>query len=111
MKKKEVREVVYCDNCKKENYVTACMHCGIEHCWECREIAGKEYPHSVYSSGSGDGYYCSKCDKELTIIGDDAIHKAYRTIAYLRKELDSWLLNFKVRQEKAEAKLKSLQEI
>lgn len=52
MKKILPVELNYCDGCgKQQDYLIGCMSCGVEHCYECRESAGKEYPHSVHCSG------------------------------------------------------------
>ena len=108
MKKMELKETTYCDHCGKETYVTACMRCGTEHCWECRKTEGKEYSHGVHFSGSGDGYYCSKCDEELAQSGGDDRHAAYREIAALRNEAEVWGADFQRRQKAAEARLEAI---
>ena len=108
MKKTELKEVTCCDHCGKETYVTACMGCGIEHCWECRKTEGKEYSHGVNFSGSGDGYYCSKCDAALAKNGDDERHTAYRAVASLRLEAEAWGADFQRRQKAAEARIEAL---
>lgn len=108
MKKTELKESTYCDHCGKENYVTECMRCGTEHCYECRKTEGKEYSHGVHFSGSGDGYYCSKCDAELMKSGGDERHTAYRAIASLRLEAEAWGTDFQRRQKAAEARVEEL---
>jgi len=108
MKKTELKEVTCCDHCGKETYVTACMCCGTEHCWECRKTEGKEYSHGVNFSGSGDGYYCSGCDAALTKSGGDERHAAYRAVASLRHEADAWGTDFQRRQKAAEARVEAL---
>ena len=62
---------------------------------------GQEYEHAVHISGSGDGYFCHKCDntppekvKEL--------HHAYKKIQALRDIETNWHKNFKVRTDVAE---------
>ena len=99
-------EVHCCDSCgKQENYVTTCANCGTEHCYECQKTEGKAYPHGVYVGGSGDGYYCKKCDAELTKAGTDKKHKAYLGIASLRLEAAAWSADFERRRKDAEAKM------
>jgi len=105
MKKTELKEVTCCDHCSKETYVTACMRCGKEHCWECRKTEGVEYHHGVYVSGSGDGYYCSECDSILTKAGDNERHSAYRAVMSLRREVDVWGTDFQRRKKDAETRL------
>ena len=108
MKKMVLKEIYYCDSCGKEAYVTPCLKCGVEHCWECRKTEGKEYPHSVYATGSGDGYYCSSCEAILKDTGSDERYVAYRVIASLRKEEEVWGTDYQRRRKIAEERLKAL---
>lgn len=109
MKKTELKETTYCDHCGKEGYVTSCIKCETEHCWECRKLHGKEYNHGVFVCGSGDGYYCNKCDAELTRTGLDKMHAAYRVIALLAQESRDWNKEFDLRVKAAEDALLSAQ--
>lgn len=112
MKKIEPIEVTYCDHCKKRvDYATKCMRCGVEHCWTCKGRAGKSYNHGVHVSGSGDGYYCLKCDAALAADGGDAVYNSYRDIANLRRQLDDWSRDFRLRQVAAETRLREMQEL
>jgi len=109
MKKTIQKQVDCCDACAKEDtYVYACKNCGTEHCYDCRETEGKEYSHAINFSGSGDGYYCNKCDTELTRTKADKSHAAYRRIEALRNEAKAWGDDFRKRSDQAEAALKAL---
>ena len=108
MKKIVQKEVHVCDKCGKETYPDPCLGCGTEVCYECQPKHGKNYRHSVYFQGSGDGFYCSPCDTKLTEGGTDARHNAYCAVKSLKDELEAWHTDFKRRQEKAEDALKSL---
>ena len=108
MKKIIQKEVQFCDQCGKETYCGACLCCGIEHCYECREIHGVEYPHAIYFSGSGNGYYCKSCNAKLAKQNSDVLYNAYLAIAVLRREAERWSLDFKARSDKAESNLKQL---
>jgi len=100
----------FCDVCGKEvSGYSNCDHCGKEYCYECSKTELKEYKHSVYCSGSGDGNYCHKCDAELIASGDKK-HIAYRNIANLRNENRGWNEDFKRRSDAAESELSKLQE-
>ena len=108
MKKTLSKEVTVCDQCNKEAYVETCLKCGAEFCYDCRKTCGVEYPHGVYFSGSGDGFYCNKCDSELKATGVDPLHSAYLKVKYLRDENTSFARNFKARTNDAEAEIKRL---
>lgn len=109
MRKTIQKEVDCCDACAKEDtYVYACKNCGTEHCYECRETEGKKYNHAVNFSGSGDGYYCNKCDARLTKTKENELHVAYCHVQSLRNEATAWSDDFRKRSDKAEAHLKAL---
>jgi len=108
MKKTVQIEADCCDSCDEQGYVTKCLSCGTEHCYECRKTEGKEYKHAINFSGSGDGYYCNKCDAELTKNKTDKRHTAYRHIESLRNEAKAWSDDFTKRSDEAEATLKRL---
>ena len=109
MKKTLPVELNYCDNCgNQHDYLTACMSCGIEHCYECRKTAGKEYPHAVHCGGSNDGYYCRPCDRKLSISGTDKRFAAYREIEALRAECSEWGAAFERKRKVAEAAVTAL---
>ena len=108
MKKTIQKETHVCDKCgKEESYITACMNCGTEMCYECWEKHGKKYNHAIYFQGSGDGSYCNLCDVKLTAAGTDKRHNAYRAIKSLKDELEAWHNDFKKRQEIAEKAVKA----
>lgn len=110
MKKIIKKEVCFCDLCKKEsNYPTPCLGCGSEVCYECQKKSGVVYPHAVHLSGSGDGFYCDKCDAKLWRNGTDKLHGAYRAVAALRTEAMAWNKDFTQRRVAAEELLKGLQ--
>jgi hypothetical protein len=107
MKKQMLEIKHFCDICKKEsNEWNCCNNCGKNICYECKKTEAKEYTHSVWASGSGDGLYCLQCDQELIVSGN-AKHAAYRTIESLKRESNGFYTDFKSRAEKAELKLKS----
>lgn len=109
MKKIIMKEVTFCDKCKEEDsYPDTCLCCGTQMCSTCAEKHGIEYPHSVYCSGSGDGFYCKPCDAKLTASGTDMLHKAYQVIQSLRSELEDWSRAFKQRAKAAETLVKTL---
>ena len=111
MKKQITVEGHSCDVCGAEvsaGYVSTCMHCGAEHCWDCSKTEGKAYQHGVYLGGSGDGYYCNGCDVSLTKNGSDPRHREYRAIESLRREAEEWEMIFRRRKKAAEEKLEAL---
>ena len=105
--KKEV-ELTSCDICGSTQCFNRCLECGVDHCFDCRKEHGVEYKHAVYSSGTGDGYYCLACDEQLTHDGNDSLHNAYLEIYSLRQEVEQNYLSFKDRSDKAESMLKKL---
>lgn len=109
MKKTMSKEVLLCDLCGKEqSYMEKCMNCATEMCYDCQKQSGRKYAHSVYCSGSGDGFYCNACDVSLTASGTNDRHKAYRAIKSLKNELHAWNEDFEKRHEAAKKHLKSL---
>lgn len=106
MKITVMKEVTICDCCETEAYLTACLNCGVEHCYECRAKYGKTYEHAVHFSGSNDGYYCKKCDADLIEGPDTRQHKAYRKIEALRNEVKAWSSDFQFRAAKAEEEVR-----
>jgi len=108
MKKTVLKEVDCCDVCGKDDYVTACMSCGVDHCYDCSKTEGKKYPHAVNFSGSGDGYYCNTCDHEMAISGGNPLHAAYQKIESLRDETKAWFVDFKKRADSAEEWLSAI---
>ena len=117
MKKTILKEVTFCDCCGEETYVTQCLRCGTEHCYECRKKVGKDYTHSVHCSGSGDGYYCNICDHLLRKTKEDEIHSAYVEIDNLGterikilKEIDTECKFAKIHLEQLQQKAKHVKE-
>ena len=104
------KEVSFCDNCGKEEYVQACLGCGVEHCLECRRKMGVEYKHAVHFSGSGDGYFCHKCDNAPPEEVNE-LYWAYYQIQALRDIEKTWRRNFDVRAKVAEEALRELLEV
>ena len=105
MKKQITIDKSFCDFCGKEaSGYSQCMCCGKDLCYGCLKTEAKEYPHSVYCSGSGDGLYCLQCDRNLRD-SDDNLHAAYRKIESLRNELKGWSEDFKKRCNDAEAEV------
>jgi hypothetical protein len=110
MKKVMRKEVEFCDGCNAETYVTACMKCGVDHCWQCQEKWGVEYAHGVYVKGSGDGYWCKPCDVQMSESGSDELYLAYVAIRQVRDEMIAFNAEWSQRKDAAESRLKQLQE-
>lgn len=111
MKKIVQREVHACDVCGAEHdWPQVCMKCGKELCYNCRDKEGVTYECAVFHSGSGDGFYCKPCDKELTKSRSDKKHNAYRCIQSLRDEQEGWSTDFRKRTKVAEELVQSLRE-
>ena len=100
-------EVSFCDACGLEEHVRVCLGCGVEHCWDCRRKMGHLYRHAVHFSGTGDGYFCNKCDNNPPEKVKE-LHQAYKGIQSLRNEELEWHKNFKVRVDAAEGELDKL---
>ena len=104
------KAVSFCDECGKEVHVQSCLGCGVEHCFECRRKMGSEYEHAVHFSGTGDGYFCHKCDKTPP---EDVkeLHLAYQKIRALRNVEKNWHTHFDTRSKVAEEALEALLEV
>lgn len=113
MKKTVTKEVYVCDCCDREEVYAhnVCLKCGKQYCYDCRKDMGIEYAHDVYCTGSGDGFYCHPCDKELTAAGTDQIHSTYRKIRALRNERLGFEAEFEKRRKEATEKLERLQKL
>lgn len=97
----------FCDFCGKEaSGYTNCFLCGKEFCYDCRDKEGITYNQGDHFS-SHDGLYCHECDRKALESGDE-LHEAYRSIKRLNREENGFYVEFKKRQEKAEAYLKQL---
>jgi hypothetical protein len=109
MQKKIKKVVSFCDECGKEDmYLTKCLFCGVEHCYDCTKTKGKKYAHGVHVGGTLDGYYCNECDSKLTASCKNNLHNAYITISDLRDEEHRFYEDFKKRQDSAEKKIEKL---
>lgn len=105
MKKKTMIEQVFCDVCGANTWDgNACQRCGKHFCYDCREAHCIEYSHAVHFSGSGDGLYCTDCDKELRETGDKK-HQLYLKIKSLCDEAKGWNEDFMARCKTTEAEL------
>lgn len=107
MKRLTEVELTFCDACGKQSWVTTCLACHADHCWECEKVLGVLYQHGVYASGSGDGYYCAACDARLTREGTDPQHRAYRVVRALKDEAKAWGADFERRTKIAEARVQA----
>lgn len=105
MKKKVTKTVVICDSCHKEDYTQKCLGCGKDFCYDCQTKKGVTYSAGVFTSGSGDGFYCHACDKSNETF---AVHQAFAAIRDLRVELDRWNQDFNKRKIAAEAHLEEI---
>jgi len=105
MKKIVEKEVHFCDSCGKETYVSQCLVCVAEYCWECEKKEMVEYKSGVWSSGL-DGHYCLRCNSELLVNKNNPIHELYVRIKYLRMENESWYKEFKKRADATEKELR-----
>jgi hypothetical protein len=106
MKKTIKKEAHYCDVCnKEEDYISECLGCGKEFCFDCKDKHGYEYSYKVYFRGWGDGYYCNECIKGLTKSKESARFNAYLRIQELKEESESIYDEFKKKQEKAEKEI------
>lgn len=107
--KEKTVTVFICEECGKEfdyeHY--KCLGCGRSVCFDCRETL-KEYHSVLFHAGSGDGYFCPKCDSTPPD-RVRVLHEAYRVIESLRSESKSWNEEFRRRTNKAEAKLRAAQ--
>ncbi len=108
MKRTMPKAVLFCDICEKEpkyQYLNTCMGCGKEICSECSDKGLMiKYAHSIWASGSGDGYFCVDCDKAPSR-NISEIHQKYLLILRLRRESDLFYKDFKERCDKAEKEL------
>ena len=68
---------------------------------------GHEYEHAIHFSGTGDGYFCNKCDNDPPENVKE-LHQAYRRIQSLRNEEKEWHEHFRVRASVAEEELERL---
>lgn len=113
MKKEKTIEVKVCDVCGDDNHVyEECLCCEKNFCYDCAKTSGTDYPHAVYASGSGDGYFCHACKETILSTPNHKLYKllmAYLAITCLRSEMDASYKNFEERSRELEAKLKSLQ--
>ena len=111
MKKQKTIEVDICDFCGTDEQIyNCCLGCGKHACYECvsKKKVGVKYSHSVWASGSGDGFFCNQCaTTPSTKIAN--LLRAFLRIAALRTESKAFGEDFTKRGEEAGAYLKSLQ--
>ena len=105
-----MKESIFCDACGQEGYVTPCLRCGREFCYDCSKNYAVEYSYSVFFSGGDNGLYCLSCNEEMLIKGKDDLFNAYRRIKILSSEYKLFHKDFKHRSDVAEKLLKSLTE-
>lgn len=118
MKTKQERTVFKCDFCNKiaGDYAEHCLKCGKDVCIDCR-ISGKvgiEYSHSVHCNGTGDGWYCNKCDGELRSrlsqgLPKDPLHTAYVAIHDFKIHIEQQYRDNTAEKNRLEANLKKAQ--
>ena len=104
MKKMVEKELTFCDECDKGEYVYKCMGCGSEYCYDCRKLLLKEYNQSVYFTGGGNGYFCKDCDIDPPV-RIKKIHSLYKAVEMLKNEINGYYKEFEVRQKEAEEQL------
>lgn len=110
MRKIVEKEIEICDSCGTDDCVfNECASCGKHYCYNCNKTrhVGKEFPHSVYCSGSDDVYFCTGC-LSVPTPRTVAILAAYQTISLLRAENKAWYEDFKQRSDKAEAEVRKI---
>ncbi len=96
--------VAQCDFCgDSSNVWYKCRSCKVDACYDCKKKHGTEFNHSVYCSGSGDGWYCTTC--MATQKSDDAL-PLYMAIRDLRNELKRFQDEFDRRRADAETRLR-----
>lgn len=105
MKKQELRDITYCDNCGSSDHVYdryRCLGCGKDHCYDCHKSLGTDYPAGVGFTGSGDGYFCSACLTNPPNEQTGQLILAYRVLLALREEREIYYRAFEVRTKLAE---------
>lgn len=107
MRKKQTIINKYCDICaREEEAFDTCLCCGKDFCISHAKTMGVEYLFSVNFGGSGDGFFCKKCDIELS--NDNTthplyrLHEAYKEIKYLRDEAKEYYKKLEKRGDEAE---------
>lgn len=106
MKNQKTIDVAVCDFCgENDDCYSHCEDCKKDVCYDCEKTRGVEYAHSVYCTGSGDGWYCSACDA----ISKTKKHTAYMSIRSLILESRAFYDDFRKRSDAADAALKKLQ--
>ena len=109
MKKIVSKEMLFCDNCdKEESYMYSCAICGIEYCHECGKDRYVKYSAGVVWGGGDDIRYCNVCHEKLLQNNNDPVFKAYRKINYLKNERDRFYEYHTKKCDAAEAALKKL---
>lgn len=122
MKQKLWREVKVevCDHCGKEDYMNKkCLCCGVEHCYDCRKdlTIGIIYPAYIYCSGSGEGYFCQKCNVMLLSTPQQrkmdpvqrrtsVLHGAYIAVYRLQQDMEEVKNTFEKRRKQVEGHMR-----
>lgn len=90
-----------CDFCDEHEAHYQCDGCEKDVCYECRERVGITYIHSLFCHGTGDGFYCHKCDETCK----SELHDAYRHMRTLRRTVDDVLTRVRAQAKEVEAKI------
>lgn len=108
MKKTVQKEINACDFCCcVDECYTKCLRCGKDVCYSCESVKGIEYPHSLYFSGSFDGWYCLECDAK----DDSELHNLYLKIKAIRREAKCVTDDLKARNDEIESRIAQLRKI
>jgi hypothetical protein len=108
MRIKRVETIKQCDVCHKEAFAT-CLCCGKDFCIEHETKEGIEYRHGLHIGGSDDGYFCNKCDIDITNDKKHPLyqlHESYKQIAHIREEEKAMFDAIQRKGDEAEAQLK-----
>lgn len=107
MKKTKQIEYEACDICEDHAY-DICRSCGKSFCLPCGKMQGVEYKHSLFCGGTGDGYYCHKCNTEKLKQGNDPLFNCYVHIKTLRHQYEVTIKELEEAGKRAEESLKRL---
>ena len=107
MKKTKQIEYEACDICEDPAYNT-CRGCGKSFCLPCGKMQGVEYEHSLFCRGTGDGYYCHKCNTAKITNGNDPLFNCYVHIKTLRRQYEILREELEEAGKRAEESLKRL---
>lgn len=105
MRKNKTVEIKVCDFCGSEDSVfDTCLGCRKDVCYNCAKKVGVDYSHAVHFSGSGDGYFCNKCDQNPPK-NMRKLHRLYKQIIELCLESKAFYEDFEKRSHKTEEEL------